>query len=50
MHPPVEARESLCIMCAACIHASEGAQDPHDYMGWLNFFFILSVFFGICTK
>jgi hypothetical protein len=46
MHPPVEAGESLYIMYEACIHALEGAQDPHDYMVWLNFFFILSVFLG----
>jgi hypothetical protein len=50
MHPPMEARESLCIKYEACIHASQGAQDLHDYMKWLNFFFILSVFFGNCTN
>jgi hypothetical protein len=50
MHPPVEPGESLCIMYEACIHAWEGAQDPHDHVGWLSFFFILSVFFGICTN
>jgi hypothetical protein len=33
MHPPVEGGESLCIMYEACIHASEGVQDPHDYVG-----------------
>jgi hypothetical protein len=33
MHPPGEAGESLYTMYEACIHAFEGAQDPHDHVG-----------------
>jgi hypothetical protein len=46
LHPPVEAGESLCVTCEAWIHALEGAQVPHDHVGVIEFFFILSVFFG----
>jgi hypothetical protein len=50
LYPPLEAGESLCITCEACIHASEGAQVPHDHMGMIEIFFILIVFFGFCTN
>jgi hypothetical protein len=47
---PLEAEESLCVVFEACIHALEGAQVPHDHMGMIEFIFILSVFFGLCTN
>jgi hypothetical protein len=50
MHPPLEAGQSLCVTCEACIHALEGAQVLHDNVGMIDFFFILSVFFGFCTN
>jgi hypothetical protein len=46
LHLPVEAGESLCVTCKACIHALEGAQVPHDHVGVGKFYFYLSVFFG----
>jgi hypothetical protein len=39
LHPPLEAGESLCVTCEACIHASESAQVPHDHVGMIEFFF-----------
>jgi hypothetical protein len=39
MHPLVEAGESLCVSFEACTHASEGAQDPHDHVGVIEFYF-----------
>jgi hypothetical protein len=38
IHPPIEAGESLCVMYEACIHASEGAKDPHDHMRVIEYF------------
>jgi hypothetical protein len=40
MHPPLEARRSLCVMCAACIHASEGAYVLHDHLDVIEFYFL----------
>jgi hypothetical protein len=39
LHPPLEARESLCITCEACIHDSEGAQVLDDHMGMIEYLF-----------
>jgi hypothetical protein len=51
MHPLVEAGESLCVAFEACIHASEGAEDPDDQVGMVEYlYFILSVFFGFGTN
>jgi TPP-dependent indolepyruvate ferredoxin oxidoreductase alpha subunit len=37
-HPPVEVGESLCVMCEACIRASNCAQVPHDHVGMIELF------------
>jgi hypothetical protein len=38
LHPPQHAQESLCVAFEACIHASKGAQVPHDHVGLIEFF------------
>jgi hypothetical protein len=38
-HPPMEAGEILCVMCEACIHASEGARVSHDHFRVIEFVF-----------
>jgi hypothetical protein len=51
MHPSLEAGVSLSVTYEACIHASEGAQVPHDHVGMIEFFcFTLSVFLGFGTN
>jgi hypothetical protein len=37
LHPPQHGRESICVAFEACIHASEGAQAPHDHVGLIAF-------------
>jgi hypothetical protein len=50
LHPPLEARESLCVTYEACIHASKGAQVPHDQVGMIEYFFYSECIFWICTN
>jgi hypothetical protein len=38
LHPPQHAREWICGAFEACIHASEGAQAPHDHVGLIVFY------------
>ena len=47
VHPPVEAGESLCITFEACIHASKGAQVPHDHVLMIEFYFYFECIFWI---
>ena len=49
-HLPVEAGKSLCVICEACIHASEGAQVLHDHVGIIEFIFYYECIFWVCTN
>jgi hypothetical protein len=37
LHLPQHARESLCLVFEACIHASKAAQAPHDHVELIEF-------------
>jgi hypothetical protein len=50
LYPPLEARESLCVTCEACIHASEGAQVPHDHVGMIEIAFYSECSIWFCTN
>jgi hypothetical protein len=39
LHPPHEARESICIVFEACIHAPDAAQASYDHVGLIECFF-----------
>jgi hypothetical protein len=39
LYPLYEARVSLCVAFEAYIHASEGAQAPHDHVELIAFCF-----------
>jgi hypothetical protein len=47
LHPPLEARKSLCVTSEACIHASEGAQVPHNHVGMIEVFFYSEYIFWV---
>ena len=44
LHLPHEARKSLFVAFEACIHASEGAQVSHDYVGFIEILFVSKCF------
>jgi hypothetical protein len=50
LHPLHGAGESLCVAFEACIHASEGAQAPHDHVGLIAFYLKKNDFGGILVN
>jgi hypothetical protein len=50
LHPLHEAGESLCVVFEACIHASKGAQAPHDHVGLIAFCLKKNDFGGTLTN
>jgi hypothetical protein len=50
MHPPLEVGESLFVAFEACIHASKGAQVPHDHVGMIEFLFFSECIFWVLDQ